>query len=80
MNRANFEAFLPKREVCLCGLSRQSGLDPFLGKGLASDVGPPAGLETTMPARRESNGSYVWDSRTRPHWMLKKFVQQGRSE
>ena len=36
MNRVNFEAFLPKREVCLCGLLRQSGLDHFEGKGLAS--------------------------------------------
>lgn len=28
MNRVSFEALLPRLEMCLCGLSRQSDLDP----------------------------------------------------
>src|SRR5437868_4864101 len=33
-----------------------------------------------VPFRRKSNGPRVWVKRTHPPRMLKKFVQQGRSE
>jgi hypothetical protein len=46
----------------------------------AKDDRDLGGWGKTRPACRKSTGPHVLDNRTPPRRMLKKFVQQGRSE
>ena len=63
--------------------SRHSLKSPAFGKrvddGLVEGASL-AGCGKTIVARWKFNGPHVWDNRITPRRMLKKAVQQGRSE
>ena len=65
------------------GTSRRAS--GWAGEKVARSKGQPghpalAGCGKTLRVRRNFTGLHVWDSRSTPRRMLKKAVQQGRSE